>query len=278
MLAGSRAYSTELLDKVYVDGTALGAGSFGSVVAGYLRDSGTPVAVKIITSSDQELSSSAVREIGLLRELRHPNIVPLRDVVIGRLPLQHDVTSLSRWQVAFVFERAEEDVSRVVSDPLRVFDLDWVRGVMRQLLHATLYLHRAGFVHRDIKPQNCLLKSDPAAAPVGFGAAPVPRVWLTDFGQTTRYASACLSELLTRRASSFSGPQLAGARTTTAAAVVPGDFITLWCEYGVWPMTDLCQSTIYPPALPSLQIGPPSSCSAAAAPSSPSAQLQTCGL
>jgi serine/threonine protein kinase len=207
-------FSAELLDAVHFPpygALRLGAGSFGHVYKGYFRADGMPVAVKILLAASAELSSSAVREMCLLRELRHPGIVPLRDVFVGR-------TGAS-WQVAFCFELADEDLSRALSDRERDADLVWVRHVSRQLFEATRYLHRSGFIHRDLKPQNCLLKAR-ADGP--------PQLWVTDFGQAARYVRAGLAAIIR-------GPQQGPGEghSHAPAAVAPvqpvrGDFVTLY--------------------------------------------------
>jgi serine/threonine protein kinase len=162
----------------------LGYGSFGLVLAGFLKSDGRPVAVKIITAANEELSSSAVREMALLRELRHPNIVPLYDVLVGKVA--GATGSQDSWQVAFVFELADEDLAHALSDRHRAVDIAWVRSTMHQLLSTCSYLHRSGWVHRDLKTSNVLLKHQASQL----------RVYLTDFGQATRYVTACLAAAL----------------------------------------------------------------------------------
>ncbi len=138
-------------------GILVGQGAYGVVRrAERRRDDGTVqvVAVKEVrpTTEQPGVPHNAVREIGLLRELRHPHIVNLLDVII--LPEQQ--------QVSLVLEWAEYDLKGVLDEHLKyerdpqqrglaVLPLAMVRAIMYQLLDATEYIHSQWTMHRDIK-------------------------------------------------------------------------------------------------------------------------------
>ncbi|KAJ8949190.1 hypothetical protein NQ318_021683, partial [Aromia moschata] len=62
----------------------IGEGTYGVVYKGKNKKTGELVAMKKIrlVSDDEGVPSTAIREISLLKELRHPNIVSLEDVMM----------------------------------------------------------------------------------------------------------------------------------------------------------------------------------------------------
>ncbi|VDP30126.1 unnamed protein product [Echinostoma caproni] len=105
---------------------------------------------KIRLENDEEgVPSTAIREISLLKELQHPNIVNLEQVIMdnGRLYL--------------VFEYLNVDLKRYLDDHGRKNRLEphVVKSFMYQMLQGLLFCHGRRVIHRDLKPQNILVDS-----------------------------------------------------------------------------------------------------------------------
>lgn len=96
-------------DSKYKTNFPVGAGTFGlvlkasKIMGGDQKDYGTSYyAIKEFKpSKDQELSLTAIREIGLLRELHHENIIKLVEVL---------VKATDKYSLSIVFEYAEFDL------------------------------------------------------------------------------------------------------------------------------------------------------------------------
>ena len=70
----------------YVKIEKIGEGTYGVVFKGRDKTSGEIVAMKKLrfgSSADDGIPATAIREISLLREMRHPNIVKLTEIVLG---------------------------------------------------------------------------------------------------------------------------------------------------------------------------------------------------
>lgn len=133
-----------------VDG--LGKGSFGMVwMARRVEDARDPfddefVAIKNITIKDDKGKVYAEREISILQELIHPNIIRL----IRALPVQG-----GNRVVIMQLARGPNLHQLVVKRG--ALGLPLSRLVSRHLIAAVSYLHGRGCLHRDIKPSNCIL-------------------------------------------------------------------------------------------------------------------------
>jgi serine/threonine protein kinase len=86
----------------YTNVTQIGEGTYGVVYKARERKTGELVALKQIRLADEDegVPSTAIREISLLKELSHPNVVTLRDVVY------------SESRLYLVFEYLDQDLKR----------------------------------------------------------------------------------------------------------------------------------------------------------------------
>jgi serine/threonine protein kinase len=130
----------------------LGEGTYGEVFKARDTTNGTIVAMKRIKLDQEEegMPSTAIREISLLKELSHENVVQLLDV---------HCSNANTKKLYLVFEFMDLDLKRYVkgqgSLPNSV-----VQSFSYQLLSGTECCHAHRVLHRDLKPQNLLI--DPA--------------------------------------------------------------------------------------------------------------------
>ncbi|XP_018092182.1 serine/threonine-protein kinase 36 isoform X2 [Xenopus laevis] len=138
----------------------IGEGSFGRVYKGRRKHSGEVVALKFIPKvgrSEKELKGLK-REIQIMRDLRHPNIVRMLD------------SCETEREVVVVTEYAEGELFKILEDDGH-FPEELVRDISAQLVSALYYLHSHRILHRDMKPQNILLSKDGTVKLCDFGFA-----------------------------------------------------------------------------------------------------------
>ncbi|KAI8344712.1 serine/threonine-protein kinase pef1 [Chlamydoabsidia padenii] len=142
----------------------LGEGTYATVFKGKSRLGGEIVALKEIhLDAEEGAPSTAIREISLMKELKHPNIVRLMDVI-------HTENKL-----ILVFEFMDQDLKRHMDTHARAthgaLDLVSIRQFMLQLLRGIAYCHENRVLHRDLKPQNLLINKRGALKLGDFGLA-----------------------------------------------------------------------------------------------------------
>ena len=126
----------------------LGSGSQAKIYEGIDEETKYSVALKIISKThfEQGLPSAGLREISILQMLSHENIIRLYDVCYqsGRLIL--------------VLELCDKDLSTYMKEYF--LPLCQMKEFMRQLCTAMSYCHQQKVLHRDLKPQNILIKGE----------------------------------------------------------------------------------------------------------------------
>jgi len=138
----------------------VGEGTYGVVYKA--RDtSGEVYALKTIRleAEDEGIPSTAIREISLLKELQHPNIVRLCDVI-------HTERKLT-----LVFEFLDQDLKKLLDMCDGGLDLSTTRSFLYQLLRGVSYCHQHRVLHRDLKPQNLLINREGHLKLADFGLA-----------------------------------------------------------------------------------------------------------
>ncbi|RLN69432.1 hypothetical protein BBJ29_007369 [Phytophthora kernoviae] len=144
----------------------LGQGSYGQVVRCKHLPTGEIVAIKKIQNvfSDPIDAKRILRELCILRQLRHPNIVQLREIIAPR--------DMDHFQDIFVvFEYLPSDLEKLLHSP-QFLTAEHLRWLLLDLLKALKYMHSAEIVHRDLKPANVLLNLSPVAIKIcDFGLA-----------------------------------------------------------------------------------------------------------
>ncbi|NWY27212.1 CDKL2 protein, partial [Pheucticus melanocephalus] len=148
------------MDKYQVLGL-VGEGSYGMVTKCRNRESGQIVAVKKFLESDDDAAvrKIALREIKLLKQLRHENLVNLLDVCKRK----------KRWYL--VFEFVDHTVLDDLEDSPNGLDFERVRKYLFQIMRAIAFCHSHNIIHRDIKPENILVSQSGVVKLCDFGFA-----------------------------------------------------------------------------------------------------------
>ncbi|KAL7129154.1 hypothetical protein ABFS83_13G044800 [Erythranthe nasuta] len=154
----------------------VGKGSYGVVCSAIDTHTGEKVAIKKIHDIFEHISDAAriLREIKLLRLLRHPDIVEIKHIMLP--PSRREFKD-----IYVVFELMESDLHQVIkaNDDLT---REHYQFFLYQLLRALKYIHTVFFraasvYHRDLKPKNILANANCKLKICDFGLA---RVALSD--------------------------------------------------------------------------------------------------
>ncbi|XP_031797375.1 cyclin-dependent kinase-like 2 isoform X1 [Sarcophilus harrisii] len=158
----------------------VGEGSYGAVMKCKNKNNGRIVAIKkFLESEDNKTVKKIVtREIKLLKQLRHENLVTLLEAFKKR----------KRWYLVFEF------VDHTILDDLDLFPngLEYpnVQKYLFQIIKGIEFCHNHNIIHRDIKPENILISKSGVVKLCDFGFARMlgaPGEVYTDYVATRWY-------------------------------------------------------------------------------------------
>ncbi|XP_008497990.1 cyclin-dependent kinase 3 [Calypte anna] len=152
----------ENVQEVFQKVEKIGEGTYGVVYKARNKRTGQLVALKKIPldSEMEGVPSTAVREISLLKELKHPNIVRLLDVIHSQKKLY------------MVFEYLNQDLKKYMdSSQTGKLPSNLVKNYLFQVLQGVSFCHSHRVIHRDLKPQNLLINEAGTIKLADFGLA-----------------------------------------------------------------------------------------------------------
>ncbi|CAH4038129.1 unnamed protein product [Pieris brassicae] len=157
----------------------LGEGSYGLVYKCRNRETGEIVAIKKFVENEDDplIRKIALREIRMLKNLKHPNLVNLIEVFRRKRKL-HLVFEYCDHTVLHEMEKYPAGCPELLS-----------KQIIWQTLQGVAYCHRHNCIHRDVKPENILLTSDGVVKLCDFGFARMisPGESYTDYVATRWY-------------------------------------------------------------------------------------------
>ena len=145
----------KLTDLEFPKNNVLGMGAFGKVKLAIVKGTGEKVAIKKVFQ-DRRYKN---RELPIMQELHHPNIVELKSYYKTKAENKSD----DEFFLNCIMEYVPLTLSNLISKNRKSktkFDPIIIKLFSFQMLKCIGYLHSLGICHRDIKPQNILI--DPA--------------------------------------------------------------------------------------------------------------------
>ncbi|KAL2927285.1 CBL-interacting serine/threonine-protein kinase 5 [Bienertia sinuspersici] len=148
----------------YEMGRVLGKGTFAKVYHGKNIVTDENVAIKVISKEQVKkagMMEPIEREISVMRLIRHPNVVDLKEVLA------------TKGKIYFIMDyiKGGELFSKVAKGRLKE---EYARKYFQQLISAIDYCHSRGVSHRDLKPENLLLDEHENLKVTDFGLSALP--------------------------------------------------------------------------------------------------------
>lgn len=132
----------------YQLGKTLGRGTFSRVKYAVDTTTNRPYAIKVIDRKmikKENMESQLKREIAIMKILKHPHIVELKEVL----------QSSKHIYIVLELVTGGELFDRIVQ--AKRFSEKTARRYFQQLISGVYYSHSQGIAHRDLKPENLLL-------------------------------------------------------------------------------------------------------------------------
>ena len=156
----------------------VGEGAYGIVMKCRNKETNEILAIKKFKDPEDEVvQKSMVRELKVLKKLKHDNIVQLKECF------------KKKGKLYLVFEYVDRNLYELIEESPSGLDPLIVKKIIYQICKAVIYMHNNEIIHRDIKPENILITNDYGVKVCDFGfARAVPKTGtLTDYVATRWY-------------------------------------------------------------------------------------------
>mmetsp|Transcript_29073 Transcript_29073/g.67406 ORF Transcript_29073/g.67406 Transcript_29073/m.67406 type:complete len:520 (-) Transcript_29073:33-1592(-) len=153
----------------------VGVGAYGSVFRAENMETKEIVAIKAASRKEDPVWGgfplSLLREITILRSVRHENIVQL-----------HEIAHTSQGDPLIVMEFCQASLLELIHSPKHDLSFSEIKYIIRQVLDATGHLHQRGILHRDLATKNVLFNTSGEIKVCDFGISRVAFGQDDDFG------------------------------------------------------------------------------------------------
>ncbi|PNY06736.1 CBL-interacting serine/threonine-protein kinase 25-like protein, partial [Trifolium pratense] len=153
-----------ILFNKYEIGKILGQGNFAKVYHGRNMNTNESVAIKVIKKEKlkkERLMKQIKREVSVMRLVRHPHIVELKEVMANK----------AKVFMVVEYVKGGELFAKVAKGKM---EEHVARKYFQQLISAVDFCHSRGVTHRDLKPENLLLDENEDLKVSDFGLSALP--------------------------------------------------------------------------------------------------------
>lgn len=149
----------------FINYEKIGNGGYGVIYKATSIENGKIYALKQmdIPDDNEGIQASSIREICILRELRHPNIIQLSDVIFV-YP-----------KITLVLEYCLCDLKQYIKKNPNLLP-NTIQRFCREILLGIEYLHDKHILHRDLKPQNLLVSLENQIKISDFGLSRIENI------------------------------------------------------------------------------------------------------
>lgn len=147
----------------------IGQGTFGTVYKAKTENEIVALKRFRYLSVDQGVESTTIRELSLVQELNHPNIVKLKQVIV-------------KDKVYGVYDYVKQDLMKELAKNGKM-TMSRIKTIMWQILSAIAYAHENGIMHRDMKSANILIHEN--------------KIQICDFGSARHFSGKYTKEVCT---------------------------------------------------------------------------------
>ena len=100
---------------------------------------------------DEGIPSTALREISILKKMKHPNVVNVIEIAFNNTNIELCL-EYCKYDLKKLIETKKNDHS--------FYNISFIKNMMFQLLKGVDHLHSHKILHRDLKPQNILINEE----------------------------------------------------------------------------------------------------------------------